>query len=342
MDESALKALLASLEASRSTLHWWLEFWTILVVAGVALEIVFVVWEYVEEEHDFRRGIVHPPERPSRLLFFLGLLGAALVAIGVAGELYAESKIETAETGIRKANDELFSLLSKQAADAAASAKTAHEEADAVKNEADAIDIRLEAASRKLGDVEQETLAQGPRWRSLNKAAPELAKQLSRFAGQRAELFVCGRSGSQDGEMLETWGRIANILDSDVVSGIAGAKWKLVPTNLVFFERGCSPGGGQPLGQGIVFFVSKRASKTTMDAAKALSEGIIKALPPSPTNALSVIDPDFSQKFTQPIEGKDTPWAMAANDPGLITVLIGAHPQQEATSKTKAKAKSNR
>jgi hypothetical protein len=99
----------------------------------VALEVVFVVWEYVEELHDFRRGLVHPPERPSRLLFFLGLLGAALVAIGVAGELYAESKIETVETGIPKANDELFLLLSKEAGDAEKSAKAAHEEADAVK-----------------------------------------------------------------------------------------------------------------------------------------------------------------------------------------------------------------
>src|SRR5690348_6059792 len=132
MDESALKALLASLEASRSTLHWWLEFWIFLVVAGVALEVVFVVWEYVKELHDFNRGIVHPPERPSRLLFFLGLLGGTLVAIGVAGELYAESKIETVETGIRKANDDLFSLLSKEAGDAATSAKTAHDELDKV------------------------------------------------------------------------------------------------------------------------------------------------------------------------------------------------------------------
>lgn len=39
MDESAFKALLASLEASRSTLHWWLEFWTFLVVTD------FQVWE---------------------------------------------------------------------------------------------------------------------------------------------------------------------------------------------------------------------------------------------------------------------------------------------------------
>jgi hypothetical protein len=204
---------------------------------------------------------------------------------------------------------------------------TAQQEADAVAMQADALTLRMKGASRTLGQLEQDIVAQGPRWRLLKKAAPELTKQLAPFAGQRAELFICGRLGSQDGETLSTWGAIANILDSDVVSGAAGAKWKLVPTNLVFFDRGCSPGGGQPLGQGVVVMVSKRASQATMDAAKALGEGLLKALPPSPSNALSVIDPDFSQRFVQPIEGKETPWAMAANDPDLITVLIGAHPQ---------------
>ena len=50
---------------------------------GVLFEVIFVIWEYIDELHDFRRGIVHPPERPNLLLFALGLLGAGLVAIGV-------------------------------------------------------------------------------------------------------------------------------------------------------------------------------------------------------------------------------------------------------------------
>ena len=66
MDESALRTLIANLEASRSSLHWWLEFYTWLVVAGVVFEVVFVIWEYLEELHDFQRGIIHPPERPKK------------------------------------------------------------------------------------------------------------------------------------------------------------------------------------------------------------------------------------------------------------------------------------
>lgn len=122
MDESALKILLDNLEMSRSSLHGWLHFWTFLVVVGVALEVVFVVWEYAEDIHDFRRGIVHPPEKPSVLLLVLGLLGAGLVAVGVAGELYIDVQAGKVETGIRKANEPRISLLTKEAGDAKKSA----------------------------------------------------------------------------------------------------------------------------------------------------------------------------------------------------------------------------
>lgn len=90
---------------SRSSLHGWLHFWTFLVVVGVALEEFFVVKEYAAELRDFRRGIVHPPEKPSILLFRLGLLGAGLVAIGVAGELYVDVQAGKVETEIREANE---------------------------------------------------------------------------------------------------------------------------------------------------------------------------------------------------------------------------------------------
>jgi hypothetical protein len=192
---------------------------------------------------------------------------------------------------------------------------------DVVAAKAAALTTRLESASKQLDQLEQDILAQGPRWRVLYKAAPELIKQLAIYAGQRADLFVCGRLGSQDGETLSTWGRIADILGNN------GAKWKQEHGGLVYFDRGCSPGGGQPLGQGITVFVSKNAPRATMEAAEVLGKGLAKALPPSPNKTPSIIDPDFAKRVMQ-LEGKDTPWAMVANGPELITVLIGAHPQQ--------------
>jgi hypothetical protein len=117
MNESALRILVADLEASRSSFHWWLELFTALVAIGVVLEVVFVIWEFWEDLHDFRRGIVHPPEKPNVWLLIFGLFGASLVAVGVAGEFWEEAKIEGVETKIQVANDDLYLLLSNQTAE---------------------------------------------------------------------------------------------------------------------------------------------------------------------------------------------------------------------------------
>ncbi|HXP68804.1 MAG TPA: hypothetical protein VOA88_05930 [Candidatus Dormibacteraeota bacterium] len=182
MDESALKILLDNLERSRSSLHGWLDFWTLLVVVGVALEVVFVIWEYAEDLHDFRRGIVHPPEKPIILLFVLGLLGAGLVAVGVAGELYIGVKAGQVETEIRKANELRISLLSKEAGDAAASATTAHKEAEAAKDaagkaqqRAGAVATQTDELNRNLRDAKMQLEAVDVKRAKLEKSLIDLA-----------------------------------------------------------------------------------------------------------------------------------------------------------------------
>ena len=116
MDESALKALISSLEASRGSLDFWLNASSLLVVIGVILEIVFVVREYGDDLRDWRRGFVHPPERPSRRWLVMELMGVALVSLGVAGEFFIDVKAGALETQIREANDRRASLLSGEAA----------------------------------------------------------------------------------------------------------------------------------------------------------------------------------------------------------------------------------
>jgi hypothetical protein len=167
-DESALRSALASLDNCNSSLHWWLGFWTFLVALGVVLEVVFVVWEYLDGLHDFGRGIIHAPERPPTALFVLGLFGAGLVAAGVSGELWKESQIATVETCLRKGNDALFFLLSKEAGNAQKSAASAEvsantagvaagkaqKKADAVAKRADELDSQLVDAKTKLDAVE--------------------------------------------------------------------------------------------------------------------------------------------------------------------------------------------
>jgi hypothetical protein len=203
MDESALKTLLDKLEMSRSSLHGWLHFWTFLVVVGVALEVFFVVKEYAAELRDFRRGIVHPPEKPSILLFMLGLLGAGLVAIGVAGELYVDVQAGKLETEIREANELRVSLLSKEAGDAKTSAKEAEAAAKGAKVQSDkattsasnalglATRVRREAAGavREIGKLKTP--------RHLSEEQQERIKsKIKPFPGTPFDLFVSADSES--------------------------------------------------------------------------------------------------------------------------------------------------
>ena len=207
-DESALRSALASLDDCGSSLHASLRHWTWLVVLGVVLEVVFVVWEYFEERHDFNRGIVHPPERPARLLFVLGLLGAALVASGVAGELFAESQIETVETCIRQGNDALSLLLSKEAGDAAKSAKTAREESTAAKTEADAAKLsagealtRAHAAGSSADKAQKKVAA-------VSERADDIEERLKLALSMLSVRSVRHPTGMKDALTLYKWPQI--------------------------------------------------------------------------------------------------------------------------------------
>lgn len=114
MDESALRMAIANLEASRSSFTWRLELFTALVVAGVVCEVVFVIWEFRADLHDFRHGIIHTPEKPSMWLLLFGLFASSLVAVGVAGELFEEARVKGVETKIQKANDDLMNICQKE------------------------------------------------------------------------------------------------------------------------------------------------------------------------------------------------------------------------------------
>ena len=94
MDESAFKILIANLEGSRSVLDGWLNLWTALVVIGVVAEIGFVIWEYTDDLRAWRSGAITSPARPRRVKFLLELVGASLVALGVAGELVVDARID--------------------------------------------------------------------------------------------------------------------------------------------------------------------------------------------------------------------------------------------------------
>ena len=292
-----------------------------MVVIGVLMEWWVIRYEYRDdlETWEFANfaGVLRSPTKPSKMKLGMEVVSVAFVAIGIMGELgggleiqhintllrskSAELRSKNAE--LRSKSEQLLALITQQAGDAATSAKIARKEADVATDEAAAL---------------------GPRAKLLIKAAPELMAKLSPFAGQRVGLFVCGSQGTPDQETIDTWAAIANILGSNLVTGMPGAKWKEVPTNLNFADR-C--GAARGLGLGIMVFVSKRASHATAEAASVLGHELAKALPPSLNKMPSLIDPDFAKLTVgRGFQDKNLPWVSVGLDPDLITVLIGAHP----------------
>ena len=336
---SALESEIKALENSSVPWEHRLPWFTAMVMVGVAMELWVIFHERSDDMEAWAVGYVlgtpKLPGKPSRLKFLLEIASVLLITLGILGELGVGLKvasingtlrIKSAE--LRSKSDQLLAVITQQAGDAVANAKIAHEESDAVGKETDAIEKRISAASRQLGQVEQDVIAQGPRWKLLASAAPELVNQLTPFAGQRVQLYVCGPQSAVESETMSTWGDIASVLEAD------GAKWKVEKGGLVFWEK-C------PSGQGIGVLVNKRAPTSTMRAAQALSDGLSKILPPSPEKILHVQDPDFlklmvsnQSRFGIPSD-MTAPYMVVGNDPDLIIVAIASHPQQQTNTPMK-------
>lgn len=118
IDESALKKSLNSLESCWKSLDHSLDKWEFAVAVGVAVELVVIVAEYWHERSDFERGIIHPPEKPSRWAFFFGFVGTGLVVVGLAQEIRVHSKLGLVETEMRGISSQLVALVDARAADA--------------------------------------------------------------------------------------------------------------------------------------------------------------------------------------------------------------------------------
>jgi hypothetical protein len=172
MDESALRILLSTLDASRSSWHGLLHVFTWFVIVGLGFDLFVIIKEFRDDWKDFRYGQVHPyeihlPKRPSVWLLILGLVGTALIVIGVAGELHVDVKVAKVETDIRAANDALLGLIIQEAGTAKSSAEGAAEAASGAKESADAaqryteqIRADLEVATKAARKAESELAAE--------------------------------------------------------------------------------------------------------------------------------------------------------------------------------------
>jgi hypothetical protein len=123
----------------------------------------------------------------------MGRLGLIAVVVGVLAESRFGIKLEDAHNAIHARDMALLTDAKVSASDAATSARSAHDEADTVKNETAAIEGRLGKASTQLTGLEEEILLQAPRWGLLKRGENDFIEALTPFAGQKATVVICGQ-----------------------------------------------------------------------------------------------------------------------------------------------------
>lgn len=124
------------------------------------------------------------------MLFVLGLFGAGLVAAGVSGEFWKESQIATVETCIRKGNDALFLLFSKEAGDANVSAASAEASAKAADMAAGDAQKKVEAVAKRSEDIDADLGRTQYLLSGRSVTDPDsLVRQLKQYKGQIAHFL---------------------------------------------------------------------------------------------------------------------------------------------------------
>lgn len=219
---------LSALESASKALEESLDFWGLMLLLSTAIVVIGLVVEYWDEVKHFWVLVRWPMARfPWTNL--KGLIGGILVTIGVAGELLVSYEASRVEGDLRNIRHQIETKLTQAAGDAATSAKTAHDEADAVGEKADAIDKRLDEASATMGHLEGDVLAQGPRWRLLERGEDSFVSALEPFTGQRVTVVVCG-NGDPEREGLEQ--RLLNLFPKAGWSSPGYTNWRECPIML--------------------------------------------------------------------------------------------------------------
>jgi hypothetical protein len=149
----------------------------------VFVELLILVAEYRRDWKDFKRGSIHSPEKPSLLVFGLGFLGAALVTVGVTGELRVHAKAGVIESKMRETSRKLVGLLQVRAKWLETQVASANSSA-AVANE------RAAKAELRLEEVRQKTVARGV---LLRMYSASIIQSLSTFPGQQFDITMVGR-----------------------------------------------------------------------------------------------------------------------------------------------------
>jgi hypothetical protein len=129
-----------------------------LVVVGVALEAIVLIKEYRHDRRLYLRGTISSPAKPLIRDLLLSLIGAMLVAIGVAGELGIDFKASVIESQLRGKHGDLEALLNTEAGQSRSESGKAKERAGVAEQKAGEANGKAEAARLEQERLKAENL----------------------------------------------------------------------------------------------------------------------------------------------------------------------------------------
>ena len=158
------------------------------VILGLVLEGPELIYEILSIARSriqrFRYRIVLIENR-IELAKALAFVGWIFIIGGLFGELRASSRIADLSASIQECSDAKVTKATLEAGDAAASARTAHEEADAVGKEAAALILQLGAVAKRATDIDFNLgMTQWALSERYVLESDSLVKQLRQFKGQ--------------------------------------------------------------------------------------------------------------------------------------------------------------
>jgi hypothetical protein len=319
-----------------STLVGWA---TLVVAIGVALEGVEIVHDIIawwkrkrREERDrsdltevvaiFPAGEVRSSaeshsDHPRWVKRFTRI-GLIVVVLGVVAEWRCGAKLEDAHNSVHEYD---IALLG----DAAKSAKTAHDEADAVDREYKDLKTRLDAASEQLNWIEQRVRAQGPRWFMLVKNKAKFIDDMRPFKDTKLTVLICG-GGVSPPEQLGTEQRLLEFLGKTPI----GANW----------DTGYGSWHECPntSSNGLEMVLSENAGRDTKKAGETLKDELLAF---GIATSLDVVPLDRA-KFMALTFGADSPWAKAVQEPNTIFLLVAPSAMVESAKPNKRAIKTPR
>jgi hypothetical protein len=240
-----------ALEGRVEALGNLLVFWTFIVAVGLFLEAWSELLGGLAKRASYRRRSI------AWWVPWYSKAGLILVIAGVAGELYIEGRIPTAEGQLREHNNAVNLRLQQEAGDAKTSADQAGVAASRARGE-------VAGVQKVAEELRTDLLKQGPRAALLQdrERRRRFVNSLLPFAGQKFTVNKCG--DPSDHELHLVTFMLTLILEKD-------AKWPNSMRSLTWIDQGSSCGSS-----GVIVSVEPNASPATRNSGKALVDALRK------------------------------------------------------------------